>query len=393
MASSRSARALVVQLVADVKDFVKGTQKADDALGDFVRDADRDLDKLERQSKDAADGMERAFDGVSFDKLATESKTATEKMGRNFDNLAREAKQSFDKIEREADGSTAAFGEAGKESGSEFASNLSESLSSGDFTALGTDTAAGLVAGFSSMPGLGAALAPLAAGAALVFGSIVKEAERRAAQVSAAFERAAASSLEQLDLTERGSAFKTFIEQLGEGDAGKGMRKLNEEAKKAGVSVTDIKVAFIQGGKPLDDLIGRLHKAQDEGTKIVGNARTGRVEQDKHARSANNLAVQLQQANKDLATGVDLAGQLRSVNTSADQAAAIKERTDNLNQQAGDLERMGDAQRRLNEWWTDPRIKRAVDERTEALRKQSQYAQTASRVGAPGTVVGGKRLL
>jgi hypothetical protein len=371
---ARSARALVVELVADAKDFVKGTQQADDALEKFVTGADQDLDGLARDTD-----------------------RATDKMGRSFDNLAREAKRSFDKVERSADDAAdnlgkESFGEAGKESGSEFASNLGESISSGDYSALGRDTAAGLVSGFAAMPGLGPALAVVAAGAAALFGNIVKEAERRAAQVSSAFQRAAQDSLDALDLTERGHAFNTFIEQLGSGDPAKGMKEFNKQTKAAGVNITDVKQAFIAGGTPLQNLLTKLQQTATQADNVSRNAHTGTIRLSDTARAADTLASKLSNANKDLATGVELAGQLRSVNTSSDQARAIDARTKAFGQQANDLNSAARAQDRINGGFTDPRVIRAVDERTRALKLQSTYAQTASKVGAPGTVVGGKRL-
>lgn len=299
--ANRSARALVVEMVADVKDFVRGTQKADDTLSDFVRDAERDLDKLERANKDATDDM-----------------------ARHYDNLSREAKRSFDKIGREAKEETSnTFGEAGRESGSEFASNLSETLSSGDFTALGTDTAAGLVAGFANMPGLGAALAPLAAGAALIFGSIVKEAQKHAALVTAAFERAASDAVEALNATQRGASFNELLEQLGGMD--KGWKKIVDWSKKAGTNAIDIKNAYVAGGTPLQNQLVKLKQIIDNGTTVVKRGKEYTTEVSAQARAAQHLYNELGGSNDALKEGIELAGMYASILGDAAIEAAILE--------------------------------------------------------------------
>lgn len=374
--ANRSARALVVELVADTKDFVKGTQQADDALSDFVKRADTDLDKVGRASKDMADDA-----------------------GRSFDNIAREAKSSFRKVEQAADDAAhdmrgESFKEAGKESGAEFASNLSETLSSGDFTAIGTDTAAGLVSGFASMPGLGPALAVVAGGAAILFGKIAKDATNAAETVRTVFEQAASDALAKMNETVRGGAFVTFMTQLGGGDVAKGMKKITDQAAAAGVSFQTVRDAFIAGGQPLQNLLDKLNKVEETND---ANVKLGRARKNAIAEQgieAGKLADKLAKQNTLINTGIAQQGELNSLYGADDVAAAVANRTQELKAQKDDLNNMARSQERLNAAQADPRIKDAIDERTRALGRQRTAQEQINAVtptGRPGTVVGGRR--
>jgi hypothetical protein len=346
---ARSARALVVELVADVGDFVKGTQKADDALSDFVRDADGDLDKLERQSRDAADGMERAFDSVSFDKMAAESKTATDKMERNFDNLAREAKRSFDKVEREArdvdlSGAKQSFGEAGSEVGSEFAQNLGESLSSGDLTSLAQDTAGGLIGAFQGLgPGIGTALAGVAAVATTVFAKMSAEAQASAERIrtltSTIFDELNKDMDETLSKMMRGDAWKDF--QAGfspSGDVNEGMTKMRAIADKIGISVGDIATAFIQGGPAQTAMKARIDAVAKAGQGAVKNVRGVGAASTAAANAANELRKHFQEADQATRNAeANLAAQFDTLIKLNAKAAQYERNLQAANKQAGNL--------------------------------------------------------
>lgn len=357
-----SARALVIDLVADVKDFVKGTQEADKALSDFVSDSEGELRKLENVS-----------DGVDFDRIGREAKDAAGDAETAFDNLQREAKKSFGKIEASAkdvdidfdvDSTKQTFGEAGTEVGAEFASNLGESLASGDLSGVARDTAGGLVSAFAGIAGpIGIGLAGVAATATTIFGRIAAEAAASAERVktvtASIFDELSSSMTDALGEITRGQAYQDFVSGFSkDGDLADGLRQMQALAKTAGVNVGDIADAFINGGPAAEAMRGRLAKIKTEGTTISANAKGQQTSLSKSATAAGKIAGYMAEA--DTAT------------------ANAKESTDAL------YESMlgATAQARLLE---------ASTSRTSS--NLSAAARAASRVrGAPGTVVGGRRL-
>ena len=389
----RSARALIVELVADVTDFVKGTDKADRALDDFVTDAESGI----RDVNTAMDKLD--VNGRVFDEVGDSAKRAADKAERSFDNLAREAKTSFDKVERSADDAARgigkeSFGESGREAGAEFASNLGESISSGDYAALGRDTAAGLVSGFQSIPGIGAAMAVAAAGAAVVFANIQKKAEEAATLTQQAFENMAAGVLESLNQTLRGQQFITTLEQLGGGKAGKGMEKLVDLTNKAGVNAVDFKNALISGGAPLQTQIQKLQAVVDKGKTIDSNWRTSNTKTAQAARAAEALLKQTGKVETSIKKGSEQAAVLNSVLGDKEAQQAVDERTRALKTQKDDTNSTAAAQERANRAFIDPRILTAIDERTRALGRQRTAQEQLNAVtptGPVGTIVGGRR--
>lgn len=150
---------IVVRFASNVRDFIKGTDQVEAALedladesGDLARDVERDADRMARAYKDAARKADRAGDQLE----------------RGFGRKARKV-----------------GADAGKETGTEFAQNLGESLSSGNLEDLATDTAGGLVASFGPAGPIGVALAGLAAVGALQFGKMKAEAAKLKEQVDA----------------------------------------------------------------------------------------------------------------------------------------------------------------------------------------------------------------
>ena len=399
----RSARALVVELVADVADFVKGTQKADDALSDFVRGADQDLGKLEDSADDAARGVNRSLDKIAkddpFEKIGTQAKEASKEAERAFDNLQREARKSFDKIGDAADDAghdigKESFKEAGKESGQEFTTNLGTAVASGDYSTIGTDSAAALAGAFAAFPGFGAAFAPLALAATSVFASMQEQARRAAAQVALAFDTASSAAFENLNQTLRGSSWTQLLEDLGGGDAAKGVKEINKAFEGTNITFQDIQSAYVKGGKSLDQILAKAKNITKESEHHATTAHSGAKEYDAQAKKIQTVTTNLQSANTALGQGVNLAGQVNSVMTSADAARAVDERKQAFRQQAKDMNSIAQSQDRINGGFTDPRINRAIAERTRLLQSQESAARQAAAAvrGAPGTVVGGHRL-
>lgn len=129
---------IVVRFATNVREFLTGTDQVERALDDLgdettdlARGVERDTERMERAFREAGRDIERTAD-----------------------RTGREASRDLRKVTREGGA------EAGRETGAEFAQNLGESLSSGDITSIGADTAGGLISGFTSMGGpIGYALA------------------------------------------------------------------------------------------------------------------------------------------------------------------------------------------------------------------------------------------
>lgn len=299
---ARSARALVVELVADVGDFVKGTQKADDALQDFVSDTETGVRDINTAAAKLGDNIRDPFE-----KVGTSAKDAADDAERHFDNLAREAKTSFKKVETAADDAAdgvgkESFGEAGKEAGAEFASNLGESLASGDISGVLRDTAGGLVSAFAGLAGpVGIGLAAAAATATVIFGKIQAEAERRAARIAsvtgAIFDQMSADMQSAIGEFIRGQAYQTFVEGFSkDGDLNEGFREMGKLAKAAGVNVGDIANAFIQGGPAADAMRAKLGQVEttSRNTKVVAHGTV--TEYSDAAKAAGTLKDRLSEA-------------------------------------------------------------------------------------------------
>lgn len=134
---ARTPRDLVVRFVADVVPFLKRT----DDVGRALNDTMRDLDDLADAGEDSARRLSRAYDRAGQD-IRTGWK-------RDTSSLKTDAKDT------------------GKEIGNEFASNLGESLASGDSSRIVQDSLGGLVSSLAFAGPLGAAVA---AGGAIALG-------------------------------------------------------------------------------------------------------------------------------------------------------------------------------------------------------------------------------
>jgi hypothetical protein len=431
---ARSARALVVELVADVGDFVKGTQKADDALSDFVRDADRDLDKVERSARDMADGIERALDDLTpsgrspFDRMAADSKTATDKIERNFDNLAREAKTSFEKVGRAADDgmddlgrqSSGRAGEFGAEAGAEFAQNMGEGISSGDFSGVATGTAGGLAASFSQMGPLGV-VAGIGIGlAGVMFDGMLKESKKRAEQISNLVATQMAGVVEEfqatLAQTTAGQNLRDLLTELGEGDFGKGFDQMKTASNALGINLDQMLVKLQNGTLTTGD-IEKAFRGTVEEAKKTGAAMAPIVQAQNNIKNA--VSVQAAAARK---VAVDSTVMKNAMDPAAADAAQMARNTgqmsDSMHGVSGDASSAagsfrsaaGHTQGILTDF-TDlhevvantktemDRLKISMenidkDRNVANLASNLQKAATAAAQvrGAPGTVVGGKRL-
>lgn len=339
----RSVKAFLVEIGADTADFVRGTQQAETALDDLATDSASGFDKMARNAKDAADDIERAFESA-----------------------ARDAKGSFRDVGTGADfGSTKeTFGEAGKEVGAEFASNLGESLASNDVASIAKDTAGGLVSAFAGIAGpIGIGLAGAATVATTIFAKIQAEAEARAARIAAItgtiFDELSNSMTGALQEMTRGEAYQEFVKGFSKnGDLAGGLKEMQGLAKRAGVSVGEISAAFINGGPAAETLRKKLVTIKSEGTTISANAKGQQTAMSESAKAANRLAGYMGEADK----------------ATRDANVAARALWDSM---------IGAT--------AEARLFEAAASRASSNMRAAARAAAGVR-GAPGTVVGGRRL-
>jgi hypothetical protein len=282
---ARSVKELALRLTTDVSDFAKGTQ---DAAGD---------------TDDLARNVEQATE-----KIATSFKDLTQDAQRATDAMARNSKEAFSKVSTDAAhemGSGAAkesFGEAGGEVGAEFASNIGESLASGDLTGVARDTAAGLVGAFQGIGGpIGIGLATAAALGTAAFANMQAEAERRATNISnitsAIFDKLTADISAAFEEMQRGQAWIQFVQSFApNGTLADGIAALSDRAKKAGTSVGEIGQKFLEGGPPLDGLVKNLEVASTKGAAVRSKMDGVAVKFDAGRRASADIVTHLQEA-------------------------------------------------------------------------------------------------
>lgn len=342
-----SVKAFLVEIGADTRDFLRGTQQADRALEELATGSEADLDRMARSAKDAADDIERAFEGAARD-----SRAAFRKVGQDAGDEMRQS------------GVKETFGEAGGEVGAEFASNLGESLASGDVTSIAKDTAGGLVSAFAGIAGpIGIGLAGVATVATSVFAKMQAEAEARTARIAAItgaiFDELSQSVTDSISEMTRGQAYQEFVKGFSKnGDLGEGMREMQTLAKRAGVGVGEIAAAFVNGGPAAEALKKRLATIRADGTTIAVTSRTTTKNISDSAKAAG-----------------DLAGRIGE----ADQATKDAEASTHA----------------LWEAWvgTTAQIRLAESAASRTSSSLSKAAAAAARVRGPaGTVVGGRAL-
>jgi len=246
-------RGINVTFLADVRDFLRGAGKAEDALDDVsdalddvARDGDKATQKLERDFRDLANSSERSFD-----------------------QIARDAKQSFGKVRQSADTSLPAKGqsrasELGTEVGAEFGQNIGEGISSQATGIAGaTDLALGTVGGL--LPALGPVGAAVGVGALFV-GSIVRgvsaAAAEQKARIAALVEQSLSGAVSKAEetgqsvalayLRGQSSAFEQaeqIASLLGLDDTNAALARLGELARDSGVQVGDALLAVGGAGQ------------------------------------------------------------------------------------------------------------------------------------------------
>lgn len=224
-----------------------------DLAGYALEPAIRDTEQLERESESLARTTGTTSDkvGASWRDMARDVDTAGDRIGRTTDEIDRDTRGKL--------------GDTGREAGSEFVANLGESISSGDLSSIGTDTAGGLAATFGMAGPVGAAFAGLATGASLVFAGIQQRAQRLSDATKAAFE-------DVISAADKESRFRNQVTGLF-GDMQTGIDTLSGLAEKTGVPMRDIADALTGGARSAQRL-GEEIRAQIPFTdKQLQNAR------------------------------------------------------------------------------------------------------------------------
>lgn len=251
---ARQPRDLVVRFLSDVRGFLSGTDKMEEAL----RDVARDEEKLADAGEDSARRIARAYD-------------------RAADQVVRDQRKAHRDV-REG------FADTGREAGQEFTQNLGEAVSSGDLSGLLGDTAGGLAATFGASGKVGAAFAGLAVAASVAWAQIQADAEKTKQLALDTFEdllsRADYESRLRTALTNQ---YGSFME---------GLEKIGRMSDATGIDVGRIRDAFANGGDEARKLADEVDRIADRLPR--GNAM--RVTNQGDVTAARNLAEDLERA-------------------------------------------------------------------------------------------------
>jgi hypothetical protein len=225
------ARGVVVDLIANVADFIRGTDKVDTALAE-VSDS---LDTVARDGEQAAEKLERSF---------------SEAARKIDDDTSKNLKSGKMK-------------DVGSEVGSEFAQNFGEAVRGGNPAQAITETVTSLG------PAFGLAGVAAAAGAGLVL-SFINGAAERAAEV-----KAMAAGLYEayrdgfLDAAEKETL---LIDALGVDSIDEAYRQIASMARSTGVSSNDL-IRIIEGGVTDADELNSIVQAARDAVDGRGPAR------------------------------------------------------------------------------------------------------------------------
>lgn len=225
------ARDVVVRFLAETRDFLRGADDIADAYTDMARDAERAADAGEDAARDTARAWDRAADAMR----------------------------------RDVDGATRDIGgdvaDTGREAGTEFAQNMGEAISSGDWSAVANDTAGGLSASLLAAGPIGAV-----AGAAVALGGIfLAQFQARAAQVK---ELASQTFDAYRDgLIEQAEKEQLLITMLGVDNIDEAYREIGRIARELGGTAADVQRELLTAGDavtPLDDAVAGIISKRDD---------------------------------------------------------------------------------------------------------------------------------
>jgi hypothetical protein len=247
-----SPRDVVVKFLNDTAQFLRGTDQMSDAYDDLADDQRELANQGERSARELA----RAYDTAG-------------------DKIARDAQQSGRKVKR-------AYGDVGKEAGQEFASNLGESISSGDLSGLAGGTAAGLAGTFGATGPIGAALTLLGVAGATAFAKIKTAAEEAGQAANDAFEQILSRASDEEKLRSRLELYFGSYEE--------GLAKIAQLSEDTGIPLAEIGDALIKGGAPARALADEAERMADAMGKVRGGGRVGAIVTPAEATRLRKLA-------------------------------------------------------------------------------------------------------
>lgn len=244
-------RGIVIDLVANTREFITGTRKAGDSLDDFsddltqvARDGDRAGEKLEQSFKDVADVVNRTGDEV-------------------------------------ASAGKAKIGGAGAEIGQEFSQNFGEAVRSGNPAGAILETVTSLG------PAFGLAGIALAAGAGIANSVIqgIKDAEERLRKAGSDMWEALQDGI--LDAKERQQG---LVSALGVDDLEGALDKIAKLAADTGIPIAALADYLTTGVDPSGKIAAALGKAADATARANANRDAGQVTVSNEVLAAQEIA-------------------------------------------------------------------------------------------------------
>lgn len=273
-----AGKGIRIPIVADVREFLTGTRKAEQGLDDF------------------ADAL---------DQTARDGDKAAEKLERSFKDAARSINQTGDKIKSD---SKSTYREIGTEAGAEFSQNFGEGIRSGNPTDAIVETVTSLG---GALGGVGLVLA----GAFGIGAAIAKEITDQTANVKKAatglFEAARQGAIDA-------AAKEDFVNSiLGTESWADSLRLLAPLARQAGVPIGDVVAEIESGGDAVTKLdtafqaatkrANELRAAGKSGDEIAGNLTKAQVAAGTLAGLYERGADAIAQQNELLALQRDIA--------------------------------------------------------------------------------------
>lgn len=210
-----AGRGISIDILANVRDALKGTGDVERALGDI----ESTLDDMARDGDQSVDKMSRGFRD-----LARDADNSSDKIERNFEGAYRNIRRKADDTADSAVKSQRRMSEQSEEVGQEIRQNLGEGIANaarGDFEALGDtigDTLGGAVSGIGGI-GTAAAAAAGAAGLGLLIGALALANDERekltekANELAQAYIDAGSSVLDAMTIAARTSEIITGDER------------------------------------------------------------------------------------------------------------------------------------------------------------------------------------
>lgn len=311
------ARPISISIVSDVKEFLRGTGDATEALGK-VSDALDDVAKdAQRSGKDAGNDLSRGIEGGTKD-----AAQATDKLERSFKDLAtaakKESKVAGKAIDTEIDHGTTKAKQTLHEFKSEAKQNFGETASSFDGS---MESAVSGIQG--TFGGLATVLGPAGAIGAGLIGAAIG--------VGASIAQGYAESAEQVketisnmydDMLESGQQYlsKEFVQQAIADmfkDDGK-RQQMIQDAATLGISVSDLATAYATEGDTREEVSARILAAMAEEEQKI---------KDLGSITTDDEAAKIDAYNQRIKALEGVAGKLDSEKEKVDKAKASVDST------------------------------------------------------------------